>query len=70
MSEARMLRPDRRQTFLDAVDLESQLSEDHLARTAWAFVETLHVSPLESAIKSREVSCITQTANAADRNLA
>ena len=54
MSDARVLRPDRRQTFLDTVDLDSQLSDDHLARTVWAFVETLDVSPLESAIKSRQ----------------
>jgi transposase len=57
MTEApRVQRPDRRQVFLDQVDLDSQLAEDHLARTVWAFVETLDVSPLEQGIKSREGS--------------
>lgn len=55
MSEApRVLRPDRRQIMLDTVDLESQLPDDHMARTVWTFVETLDVSPLEAGIKSRE----------------
>jgi transposase len=55
MSDApRLLRPDRSQTYLDSVDLESQLAEDHLARTVWAFVESLDVSPLELAIKARQ----------------
>lgn len=55
MSDApRLLRPDRRQPYFGTVDLESQLSEDHLARTVWAFVEGLDVSPLESTIKARE----------------
>jgi transposase len=49
----RVQRPDRRQVFLDQIDLDSQLAEDHLARTVWAFVETLDVSPLEQGIKSR-----------------
>lgn len=57
MSEApRVQRPDRRQIFLDQVDLDSQLGEDHLARTVWAFVETLDVSALEAGIKAREGS--------------
>ena len=57
MSDApRVQRPDRRQVFLDQVDLDSQLGEDHLARTVWAFVETLDVSALEAGIKAREGS--------------
>lgn len=52
--ELRVLRPDRRQIFLDTVDLESQLPEDHMARIVWDFVETLDISPLERGIKSRE----------------
>jgi transposase len=55
MSEApRLQRPDRSQTYLDSVDLDSQIAEDHLARTVWAFVEALDVAPLESGIKARE----------------
>jgi transposase len=55
MSEApRILRPDRRQVFLDRIDLESQLAEDHLARTVWEFAERLDVTSLESNIKARE----------------
>src|SRR5436853_3175642 len=50
----RIQRPDRRQPYFDSVDLESQLAEDHLARTVWAFAEMLDVSPLESGIKARE----------------
>jgi transposase len=52
--EPRVLRPNRLQTYLDTVDLDTQLAEDHLARTAWAFVETLDISSLERTIKARE----------------
>jgi transposase len=52
--EPRVLRPNRLQPFFDTVDIDSQLAEDHLARTVWAFVETLDVTRLEQAIKARE----------------
>lgn len=50
----RVQRPDRRQIELRPVDLESQLPDDHMARTVWSFVEQIDVSPLEAGIKSRE----------------
>ena len=50
----RVQRPDRRQTELRAVDLESQIPDDHMARIVWSFVEQIDVSPLEAGIKSRE----------------
>jgi transposase len=54
MSDApRMVRPDRRQKCWDAVDLDSQLPDDHMARIAWDYVEGLDVSPLEAKIKAR-----------------
>jgi len=52
--EPRVQRPNRLQPYFDTVDIESQLAEDHLARTVWAFVETLDVTPLEETIKARE----------------
>jgi transposase len=52
----RVQRPNRSQLLFDTVDLESQVSEDHLARTVWSFVETLDVTPLEEEIKAREGS--------------
>ncbi len=50
----RVQRPDRRQVALSVVDLDSQLPDDHMARTVWAFVEQIDVSALEAGIKSRE----------------
>lgn len=52
--EPRLLRPDRRQIGWNAVDLESQLPDDHMARTVWSFAEQIDVSPLEAGIKARE----------------
>jgi transposase len=53
-SEARFIRADRVQTRWDFVDLEALLPSDHRARVVWGFVETLDLSPLYDAIKSRE----------------
>jgi transposase len=52
--EPRLQRPNRLQPYFDTVDIESQLAEDHLARTVWAFVETLDVTRLEQTIRARE----------------
>ena len=53
-NEARFLRADRLQTRWDFIDLEALLPSDHRARIVWSFVETLDLSPLYDAIKSRE----------------
>jgi len=55
-TEARFLRADRSQTRLDFIDLEGLLPSDHRARIVWSFVESLDLSPLYDAIKSREGS--------------
>jgi transposase len=52
--EARVIRPDRAQTRWDFIDLEALLPDDHRARIVWSFVESLDLSPLYDAIKSRE----------------
>jgi transposase len=52
--EARFIGPDRAQTRWDFIDLEALLAEDHRARVVWSFVESLDLSPLYDAIKSRE----------------
>jgi transposase len=54
MSEARVMRPDRSQTRWDYIDLEGLLASDHRARIVWSFVESLDLSELYDAIKSRE----------------
>jgi transposase len=53
-SEARFLRADRFQTRWDFIDLEALLPSDHRARIVWSFVESLDLSALYDAIKSRE----------------
>jgi transposase len=53
-SEARFIQADRFQTRWDFVDLEALLPSDHRARIVMAFVETLDISALYDAIKSRE----------------
>jgi transposase len=53
-NEARFLRADRDQTRWDFIDLEALLPSDHRARIVWAFVESLDLSALYDAIKSRE----------------
>src|ERR1700741_3281857 len=55
-NDARFLRADRDQTRWDFIDLEALLPSDHRARIVWAFVESLDLSPLYDAIKSREGS--------------
>lgn len=52
--KARVIGPDRAQTRWDFLDLESLLPADHRARVVWSFVESLDLSPLYEAIKSRE----------------
>jgi len=54
MSEARVIRPDRAQTRWDFIDLEAMLPPDHRARVVWGFVESLELTELYDAIKSRE----------------
>jgi transposase len=53
-NEARFLRADRLQTRWDFIDLDTLLPSDHRARIVWSFVESLDLSPLYDAIKSRE----------------
>lgn len=52
-NEARFIRADRVQTHWDFIDLEALLPSDHRARVVWEFVETLDLSALYDAIKSR-----------------
>jgi transposase len=53
-SEARFLRADRFQTRWDFIDLEALLPSDHRVRIVMSFVESLDLSGLYGAIKSRE----------------
>ena len=53
-TEARFIRADRLQTRWDFIDLEGLLPSDHRARIVMSFVESLDLSPLYEAIKSRE----------------
>src|SRR6202163_1934150 len=53
-SEARFIRADRSQTRWDFIDLEALLPSDHRARIVMSFVESLDLSDLYNAIKSRE----------------
>ena len=54
MSEARVVRPDRRQLRWDMIDLEGLLPADHRARLVWSFVESLDLSPLYDQVLARE----------------
>jgi transposase len=54
MSEARVVRPDRRQLRWDMVDLDVLLPADHRARIVWSFVESLDLSQLYDQVLSRE----------------
>ena len=54
VGDARVIRPDRSQTRWDFIDLEALLPSDHRARIVWSFVESLDLSALYDAIKSRE----------------
>lgn len=51
--EARVNRADRRQLRWDMVDLDSQLGDDHRARSVWEFVSSLDLSGFYERIKSR-----------------
>ena len=51
--EARVLRPERRQIAMRAVDLDGFLPADHRARLVWAWVEAQDISELYAAIKAR-----------------
>ena len=53
-SEARFIAADRSQTRWDFIDLEALLASDHRARIVMGFVDSLDLSPLYEAIKSRE----------------
>src|SRR5208282_1012484 len=53
-SEARFIRADRFQTRWDFIDLEALLPSNHRARIVLSFVESLDLSSLYEAIKSRE----------------
>ncbi|MGH6827239.1 IS1182 family transposase [Methyloceanibacter sp.] len=53
-SEARFIEADRSQTRWDFIDLEALLPTDHRARIVMSFVESLDLSELYDAIKSRE----------------
>src|SRR3954464_934419 len=50
----RLREPRRDQIELLAVDIESLIGEDHLARAIWAYVTGLDLSELEGRIKARE----------------
>jgi transposase len=50
----RLLRPNRAQTELRAVDLEGLLPVDHPARAVWDFVESLDLSALDGEVRSVE----------------
>jgi transposase len=50
----RMREPVRDQIELRAVDIDSLIGQDHLARLIWAYVVALELSELEARIKARE----------------
>ena len=54
MNEPRIIAADRGQTRWDFIDLDRMLPLDHRVRIVWSFVESLELSPLYDAIKSRE----------------
>jgi transposase len=45
--------PERDQIALRAMDIDSLIGEDHLARVIWAYVDGLDLSELENRIKAR-----------------
>jgi transposase len=49
-----MREPVRDQIELRAVDVDSLIGQDHLARLIWAYVVALNLSELEARIKARE----------------
>jgi transposase len=50
----RMREPMRDQIELRAVDIDSLIGQDHLARLIWAYVVALDLSELDARIKARE----------------
>jgi transposase len=50
----RLVRPNREQVELRAVDLEGLLSADHPARAVWEFVESLDLSSLYAQVQAVE----------------
>src|SRR5262245_6936915 len=50
----RLVRPNRAQMEMRAVDLESLLPMDHSARAVWDFVEALDLKPLEAKVQAVE----------------
>lgn len=52
-AEARVLRPERRQIAMRAVNLDGFLPADHRARLVWAWVEAQDIAALYAAIKAR-----------------
>jgi transposase len=50
----RLREPVRNQVELRAVDIDSLIGQDHLARVIWAYVEGLDLSELEDRVKARE----------------
>lgn len=50
----RMREPVRDQIELRAVDIDSLIGQDHLARLIWAYVVALDLSELDARIKARE----------------
>jgi transposase len=54
MGDAKVIQPDRSQVRWDYIDLEALLPPDHRARVVWSFVESLDLTELYAAIKSRE----------------
>jgi transposase len=50
----RVREPERDQIELRAVDVDSLIGAEHVARVIWAYVEKLDLSELEVAIKARE----------------
>jgi transposase len=50
----RVLKPNRAQLEMRAIDLEGLLALDHVARVVWDFVEAQDLSPLYALIKSVE----------------
>jgi transposase len=53
-SSPRLVRPNRAQMEMRAVDLESLLPMDHSARAVWDFVEALDLKPLEAKVQAVE----------------
>src|SRR4030088_1229068 len=52
--ETRLRQPQRDQIELRAMDIDSLLGGDHVARLIWAYVEQVELCEVEDAIKARE----------------